>query len=881
MHLLLNLISCAPRMTSQQDCFQIPRIITPPVMISASVGGYLSNGEYRSPPRSTSLARPAVNTTNPATFQDTQSMESRSPSHGRIRANMIGENSARSHLSSSQDTRVVSDPGCRLTILSPSVSSRGGSIQSSDTGHSQCSFSSSEYLTPAQFQSDFDERPYRARRDSSCSLTMVQQSKTADTVPHGKAPKRHRNYRQKHKCQHERSHGYQYLCLCCLPVCQVAPTAPKGMKELCIVYDGTCKPFLSLRGSKDTYGHTLPRLWSDPAPPLISRRWSSVEIGSQQIRLPSTLPAKPTPSIPEVRHRRRDPDCPTHKLTRPCRSSTFTRGATYHDIVHTIRAKLTDHKVPYHHLETPTTITLRRASDSSDRSGLSIATEGLTRSNRLLTESNIPRPYSTCQDGEEPETAFLLTSKEINTITELIESNLQPRFRSHQGVSVHSQAKPPTGRILPPSSISKSMQLKEASRAILVVTNTEPEATCAPLQETLGYLQPTSPSWTCSQPHSQPLSQTSAPEIIWEAGGSPNSPCSMEESVRSRSSTSNGSTPASTTLHATLPTSPWPSARTENGDAFDPKNARESISEWSLRLPQAEIPGIATSSESEINYLSPASKAASNPKARPQTRSVASAPEVSRLSTKIKPRSSARPVLTSSEGEDVVFFPPLPTRKTTNDWYSPLLDIDCSPTKSPPQSLYNNDIDAIGALQTIIPAPKPQKRPRFSVRGLPESLTSGVVDINPHCDLLHTRHKSVVRAHPQAPARTGTQASMGSSIGASSRERKRSSIKPGIKRVQTIDHANKGSRAGTWTRNRPPSVCPPPISASPAEISDNESLGAMTPPPTKSSGPVDRTLHHTGPPLPKMVWAATYARITETLKSTLGLRTCKDDSPTY
>ncbi len=50
------------------------------------------------------------------------------------------------------------------------------------------------------------------------------------------------------------------------------------------------------------------------------------------------------------------------------RSSTFTRGAIDHDIVHTVRERLTVRKVLSHHVETPTSITLIRESGGTETS---------------------------------------------------------------------------------------------------------------------------------------------------------------------------------------------------------------------------------------------------------------------------------------------------------------------------------------------------------------------------------------------------------------------------------------------------------------------------------------------------------------------------------
>jgi hypothetical protein len=360
---------------------------------------------------------------------------------------------------------------------------------------------------------------------------------------------------------------------------------------------------------------------------------------------------------------------------------------------------------------------------------------------------------------------------------------------------------------------------------------------------------------------------------------------------RKRSSTSDNSSHQETAnitphLHESeLPQPPQP--RLDKGDALDLSNARLSISEWAWRLPQAEIPAIVPLSDSESNDWTPASEAPPKIKTKTSIRSVSSAPDVPKARRKVKSRTTRG--MAAPEIEDVVSFPPLPPRKTTGDWYSPLPDIGPSSISvSPPmaspkfqsrssQSLNDEGIDATGTIS--INAPKTQ-RPRLRpVKDLQDSPTPSVV-FDPDYDL---RRKSVVRAHPHTPARTGCQATMGSSIGASSGERRQISARPGVQRVRTIDNIHKpSSREGTWTRNRPPSVCPPPKTPSPAELDDGtNSSRPMSPPPALGSGSVNKKKHDISPPLPKMDRVGIYGKITGTVRSALGLDTddCRDECP--
>ena len=863
-------------MASKRDPPPLPQINTPPVTISSPNDEYFPSFGARS----ASPATPAIRPTTPTSLLRTPPMDAQSPIHVCTRADTNSDIFARSPHSSYRATRATSPSDNRSTTLSPSISSGGGSVYSSDTGRSPCSLSSSDYLTPPQFQADADKRPYKARQGSSVSLNMMRRPNSTSTKPCKKAHKSGRLHR-KHRCHHRRSHEHQTPYHWCQQVCQVIPTAPKGMKELCIGHIGKFKPLMSLRGNTDTYGRILPRLWSDPAPPLVSRRWSSVEIGSHQIRLASILPTKSVVSTPTARslHKSDEVFLP-RKLSRPYRSSTFTHGAIDHDIVRTVREKLTLRKVPSIQLQTPATITLRRASDTSVISGVSTGTELLTPTNDPITGSTTPRPYPMSQLDRETDTAYLITSKEIDSITELIEANLRRNFRPHNRVSAYLPATPPAAQVTrSPPSPSTGILPKISSPPVSTIM-VSPAKAASKAQDSLSYLQVASPSRSNSRSDFRSPSPENAHEIIWEAGGSPNSRSSMDDVDRNMSSTSNvsASQDTSVTPHANDSESPrLPSPTLDKGDAFDPSNARASISEWSWRLSQPEIPTIVTPSDSESNDVNPYSETPLKVTPRTPIRSVASAPDVPKASRKAKSRFFARPASTSPEVEDVVFFPPLPTRRTTSDWYSPLPNIDCSPTKSPTsQSLCNEIIDATGAITPNIPAPQPQRHLYFPTMDRPESPTPNA-ELNSNYT---APRKSVIKAHPQAPARTGSQATIGSSIGASSGERRKSSVKPSIKRVHTIDHVSKGSRTRNWTRNRPPSVCPPPISASPGEISeDNESTRAMILPPNKRIEPVNRRRRDMSPPLPTMDRAGIYAKITGSVRSALGLDDCQDECP--
>lgn len=850
-------------MASEQEPPPVPRISTSPPpnapvpRVASPNGDYVPALGHLTPPRSASPIMPSIRaTTSPASLLRTPPMQSQSPSRTWPRRDIQGEYStARSN---PRLTRPTSPSDNLSMTLSPSITSYS-------SGGRSCSFSSSGYLTPPPFQADCDKRPYRPRRQSSDSLIMARKPKKASTMPHGKLYKSKRRHRRKHTCHHgerrSRRHEHRKNEHWCSQGCQVAPTAPKGMKELCEGRVGRYKPIISIHGNTDTYGRVLPRLWSDPAPPVVTRRWSSVEIGSH--RSVSTTPSSQHPDTNEFI---------TGRPSQRYRSSTYTRGAVDNDIVRTVREKLTLRKVPSTHLQTPTIITLRRAS------GVSTATELINPANYRDTGGTTPLAYTRNQEGQyQADAEYLITRKEIDSITDLIEANLWRNYRPHNHISAHPPITPPsTRRAESPTFTLKGLVPKTAPLVESAVTITQIKPSSPSPQNSLNYLQVASPCTKTNKPSRTP-SQKSTYEVIWEANASLNSPSSIRDEVGRKLSSSHSSlqqemaTP--TTCQNELKEPQFARTGKDKSDAFDPDNAKASISEWSWRLPQADIPAIVTSSDSDSNDLTPSSEVSPKLNSNVSMRSTASAPEVPRTSARIMARISVKPAGSAPEIPDVVSFPPLPQRQTTSDWHSPLPDISSPEKFTNARSLYDEGIDATGAID--FKAPKPQRPLWLPLTDHPTSPSPGI-EFDPDCEV---RRKSI-KPHPHSPARIGSQSSMGSSIGASSGERRRSLVKPGIHRVRTIDNIHKGERAGTWTRNRPPSVCPPPKTPSPAEFEDE--IDAVRSHQMKS-GAVDRMrlIHDITPPMPKKDRVGIYGTITGTVRAALGLDACQYECPPH
>ena len=712
-------------------------------------------------------------------------------------------------------------------------------------------------------------------------------------MPYDKLHKPSKHRRRKHKCYHkvnldEHSHGSYWW----LSGCQVAPTAPTGFKELCEGHAGRRRLRNTPFGFTDTYGQVIHGLRAAAGPPVITRRWSSVEVGTHQVSLasslPSTRPKRSATSMPQLWLNRDDPQANPTPFRKRYRSSTFTRGAIDHDIVRTIRRKLTTRKLPSPRMETPATITLRRASRTSIASVMSAIT-GLssvagTRSPDSRSGGTTPlADPSSYSQLRRPSTAYLITSSDIDSITELIAANLPMNHRS----STRYAFPPPSVTPLTPhvartpTITNKGLVLKASGPVESALTVAEVQRSCAKPHDPLNYLQVSPAYGKTKDTLSRTLSERSVHEVIWEGGGSPQSICTMTEPEDFKPSSKSTSPPQPGTLETTrsIPcqnpcrASPPKMTAIDKGNAFDPLSSRASINEWSWRSRggQNEIPVIVTSSESESSGKTPYSDVLLSD---PHERFVESDPKVPAIS---KTRTSPRVVVADGRPSDVVSFPPLPARKATSDWYSPLPDIETPTTLSERQSLYDVGMDVTcgpPGSKSISGKADRTSWIRSAEVSSSEPSRAPTPGLRPDYEI---RRKSIVKNHPKAPARIGSPSALGSSVGASSGERRRSSAKSqkDIQRVRTID--NKPERSGTWTKRRPPSICPPPKTPSPTEDSDSSEswldslLVSGTGPTTRSVSSMsmkdrmdlitDRT-----PALPKADHAGIFSRITGTSK---------------
>ncbi|CZR61024.1 uncharacterized protein PAC_10920 [Phialocephala subalpina] len=807
-------------------------------------------------------------------------------------------------------TTSPSDNVSNASCLSPF----GGSYYSSDIGRSTCSGSSSEFLSPPLFQPDSDTPPYKPRRGSTDSLTMIKKLRRASTMPDEKNTRKKvkRHHGKRHKCSHRKVKidEHQNRSYWWLPGCQVVPTAPRGQKDMCEGHDGHHTK--SKLRNNDTYSPFSSVLRANVMPITVPRRWSSVEVGAHQIisELTSALRLVASPGLASPKS---DAFTPTQPLGPRFRSSTFTRGAMDNDIVRIVRDRLTLRKIPSVQLKpphTPASITLRRASTVSSRSRSTQAPSTVMKSS---DPSGGSTPLARLQDflQQRRDSTYLITSQDIDSITELIEENLKRKYeRKYEKRSYNRGTNSSSGGTMSPTITSRGVVLPQ-SFPDQALTVTEAQTRSAQHGRVGEYLQVSSGHGNGSH-ISSPHSPQSVHEVIWQSGASPQgtgSICSTTDDDDPKRSAdcdcSHGSgTPGDWfQLQQGKPKQALSSTR-DRSDAFDPKNANASINKWSMGCPQNEIVLVVTSSDSESYDNGGAASACSLAQTSQNTIKAQAAP-IPKGRSKQKIRPSPRTAVsdgnlhkTRARGltlEDVVSFPPLPPRKHTEEWFSPLPEMITTPTLNNSRSLYDIGLDAnFGPLSSNTVTPKASQThfPRPAEASPPQTASpSGSIEFKPGWDMrkksvvksspvvelsrsdtsdaLNMRKKSVIKNHPTAKSRAADLGEMGSSIGSHCHERRRSSVTPArVQRVRTIDNVHKGEREVPSSKWRPPSVCPSRKPSSPSEIEAGKISRPPSPAPVRKwgTGFFDRVslLRDRSPPQPAVDTVGIYGQLTGT-----------------
>ncbi len=771
--------------------------------------------------------------------------------------------------------------------------SSGGSFHSSDTGHTGCSYNCSDLLSPPPFQGDDDKPPYRPRSESTDSLSMGRRMRRVQTTPNDKKIKIKRRHRRGHNCRQKKDKGDDGYLLTCWSrsTCQIAPTAPAGHKVLCYDHTGHTSRLLPTSTQQDEsrpYGRPMGQSIPRPTNIVVARRWSSVEVGNHHFSPETSVQSKrlkARASTEEDVFIPRNIDFP-YQISKP--SCNTSDG----DIVRVVRELLTIHKLGPDRpelgppVEPPLSITLRRASRARSIRRSPIDQEC---SSAVISGQSTPLAGVGGYQYQAKATAatYLITSEDIDSITELIVANLKRKhpLRPRSGTSAHFSR---SSRSL--SNPDVGLLSSNMSSADPIVLGTDVHESEARVRGQPGYLQ-------VAPDRHRPLQRTpsnrSVHEVLWN--GQASSPSSgsaaSEENVKT-------AILCETSVESAASPEIPPSCKEmtllekDKGDAFDPNNPRASISEWSCRLQQNYIPTIITSPDLGSNDLTLESATLSTEETHPTRRSSNSTPPKERM-----PRVRPFPRYAASEEklQDVVSFPPLSPRKATNDWFSPLpgMETISSLTTHPltnSRSLYDLGVDVtIGPSGSTTPKAPFTSWVRSAEAFPPQSLSIdfktdygfGRMSTSTLADK-ETRRRSVVKPHPKASARTGQSSAMGSSIGNHSREKRQSST-PYIQRVRTIDNIHKGERETPSTRWRPPSICPPritstKINSSPTENEDaeEERVGERLPEivtrlQRSRSGITDRLslIQARCPQISKVDCAGIYGTITGTLRRSI------------
>ncbi|CAD6441650.1 9f411953-90c2-421d-896e-33a10aa5e9b7-CDS [Sclerotinia trifoliorum] len=664
--------------------------------------------------------------------------------------------------------------------------------------------------------------PYKARRPSSDSLSMVKHKKRRKTEG-----ARHRRCRgtcsrgikktTEEMAIEERSYSPNPW-----PPSQVVPTALKDTK----VPNTRKSKYLSMRRDRR-------RFLSEPAAPIVSRRWSSVEVGTRQVKLPPLLKQDSAKHMQVKGPIFQNEIFNNTPLNERNRSSSFTAGAEYNDVVRSLRERLTTRKLPDSQKLMPSAITLRRPS-ASNRSDMSstMATSGFltTPGTGSVIPSISSRQATFMENQPHDSEAYIITREDVEAVMELLQTNLLNTREAHtpvsasHGPSVEEQS--PRGTRLPSLSFTHKgmvpvvrhtpceIQIYAAQSENSRETSQNGNTTTANVSPGISRSQtnivdPANPGQflEISQTEfgrldrlSEEGSERSVHEVIWEERGSTESHLTERGHVHSEVGSSECSSKAHTPLLSArhddarpcfqfLKSSKQDHRPREEKGAFDPKNARMSISKWSWQCESQ-------ANEDDGNLVT---------------------------TTEQEPHK-----------DHVISFPPLP-RKSTNEWRSPLPDMSISIRDSKllggilPQmheSSHSHSLYSIGVDARTAPGPSPPMMSGMETTPTTRSSWLNETALSPpdrvsswlthsesgtlkrqKSDTHLPRQKSVVKAHPKAPARSGNAAAIGSSIGSFTRVRRRATSQdlPKSKKVSIFDNplvkSDHNQERKTWFKS--------------------------------------------------------------------------------
>ncbi|TGO60979.1 hypothetical protein BCON_0031g00580 [Botryotinia convoluta] len=671
------------------------------------------------------------------------------------------------------------------SMASPLLPTEGSPMLASSSKNSH--IGSFEYSCTTDSMSSIRDRivaPYKARKLSSESLTMVKKHGRRNTEGMGKK----RKHRCRGTCNQGLKRGAKKIAAAerdynshWLPPTQVAPTALEGAKLPNTRKDRCLPKRLGKR-----------RLMSEPAAPIISRRWSSVEIGTRQLKLRPLLKPNSGQHVQGDNPKTRNAFFDSNPLGERNRSSSFTAGARYNDMVRSLRDRLTIRKVTNRQMLKPSAITLRRpsASNKSDMSSTMGTSPFLTTPGTMSGIPSISSRQPTYSENlPQDSEAYIITREDVEAVMELLQAGLLHTHEGRPPVSAangSSQDQSPRGSRLSSLSFTSKgvVPIVRPSSCEIHIHSAQSDNSKETSQlgnsttRTFSPNLPHSPTWIVNPEISgNPksflgISQSnfgrldrqsegdpeSVHEVIWEEHGQQESHLSERDHVHFEGE-SKCSSQASTDQddvaspghddtrksfhHRENPDQEHRSSK--NKGTFDPTDARMSISKWSWQCEPA-VNG------DDANFIT----------------------------------------ITEQESlkDHVISFPPLP-RKSTNEWRSPLPDISIPIRESrllgdilskginarPSHSLYSIGIDARTAMSSPMlsgMATTPITRSSWlneTAISPPDRVCSWLSNFEADAlkrqksDAGIQRKKSIIKAHPKAPARSGNATAIGSSLG--------------------------------------------------------------------------------------------------------------------
>ncbi|CAG8953442.1 hypothetical protein HYFRA_00010191 [Hymenoscyphus fraxineus] len=768
--------------------------------------------------------------------------------------------------------------------LSPEPTS-AESCESCPTPCSRSSNSSGGYLSPPLPQYDCEQPPHKPRSGSD-GLKMMPKPKRARTMPLGGLFARRHEGTKKRRHHHRRLHKSEKVYNRLRAYSQERQTIREGYDDRRRIIQSRDMEFKlqNTPNSAVSSEHEWPKFIVTPPTDHSSRRWSSAytRIASSKALQLSDLPQPGiftdalinTPGRYAEAGNKASPDgCPGAP-------PNTTEELDVH-VVHTIRDILTERQVKPVQLNPPSSITLTKPSSDDHR----VSSPGVTVpvvDIHPLELTDKPPANKSCETEcskrlfqRRPTGTFLITSKDIQAIADLVEAEINSREppgplikHSVEKLSPLMSTFRPSGTTVQATNLRKKCLRKHmtaedyfeagammrrkkklsaqsgASVHALIWGMTGSDHSNGSDDEMpthfdnfyRGFFGQRSDTTTTTKRIKRGPRQEKQ-EIIWKSDQSPISTptaCTLpkDDYFLSEPNTPIPGSPAESiilrpsdllqvdkvkvdkaTAKSAIPfdssqliTTFFPGAREWT---WDPPNTNPSRATISIQQPVSDTDTRKLSKDSQSQSASESCK-----------------------STKRKKQVTAgrRPGLTTTASQlaDVVSFPPLASRKTTNDWYSPLPDIEIEHVGRQCQSLYDIGLDmTCGPTGSISVTTRSQSlvRPGEIVIRPPMMRSDAYSEPRKFKKPLTLpqiiKSEGSIKLQPKAEPKTGVSDETGSRLDVSVASESRTlggGESTVVKRVRTIDSPDKGKRVGTWSQRRPPSVCPPPRPPSPTEI---------------------------------------------------------------